>query len=171
MRARDFSSLKIPFVAVATDLEKGEVYPIKSGPIAVAVHASAALPPYFHSVSLDGRTLVDGGVTAPLPVSVALTYRPQVVIAVNVSGSLSPKMPKNSISEVARSYSITLNVLEEINGREANVVIIPDVGSNGTFNISNKQGLFDAGSKAATKTLPQIRKVLAEKNIIVPASR
>ena len=171
MKAQDFSSLKIPFIAVATDLEKGEAYPIGSGPIAPAIHASAALPPYFHSVSLDGRTLVDGGVTAPLPVSIALTYRPQIVIAVNVSGLLPSKMPKNDLSEVARSYSITLDALEDFNEREADVVIRPDVGTNGTFNISDKDDLFDAGSRAATDALPQIKKLLLEKGIVVPASK
>jgi NTE family protein len=171
MKANDFASLKIPFVAVATDLEKGEAYPITNGPIAPAVHASAALPPYFHSVSLDGRTLVDGGVTAPLAVEVARAYRPQVIIAVNVSGSLPPKMPGNSLSEVARSYSITLDVLEEFNERDANVVITPDVGTNGTFDVSDKEGLFEAGSKAAISALPQIKKVLAEKGIVITNSR
>ncbi len=170
MRSRDFSDLRIRFVAVATDLGKGEVFPIDSGLIAPAVHASAALPPYFHSVSIEGRTLVDGGVTAPLPVSVALKYHPQVVIAVNVAGPLSPTMPKNSLCEVARSFSITLNVLAQISGGEAHVVIIPDVGTASTFNISDKEDLFDAGVKAGNEALPRIKKVLAKKGIIPLAS-
>ncbi len=170
MRARDFDDLKIPFVAVATDLGKGEVFPIDTGPVATAVHASAALPLYFHSVSLGGRTLVDGGVTAPLPVSVALKYRPQVVIAVNVAGTLPPTIPKNSLGEVARSFSILLGVLGQIDGRGADVVITPDVGAVGTFNASDKENLFDAGARAVTEALPRIKKVLAEKGINPPAS-
>lgn len=170
MRADDFGGLKIRFVAVATDLGKGEVFPIDSGAVAPAVHASAALPPYFHSVSLGGRTLVDGGVTAPLAVNVALKYRPQVVIAVNVSGMLSSKMPRNSIGEVARSYSITLDVLEQITAQKADVVVVPDVGTAGTFNASDKKGLFDAGAAAATKSLPKIKELLAERGIVLPAS-
>lgn len=171
MKASDFSGLKIPFVAVASDLEKGVAYPIGSGPVAPAVHASAAMPLYFHSVQLNGRTLVDGGVTAPLPVAIARTYGPQVVIAVNVSGSLSSKMPGNSLGEVARSYSITLDVLEDFNAREADVVITPDIGAAGTFDIADKQFLFDAGAKSATAALPQIKKILAEKGIAVPSAR
>lgn len=170
MRADDFGGLKIRFVAVATDLVKGEVFPIDSGAVAPAVHASAALPPYFHSVSLDGHTLVDGGVTAPLAVNVALKYRPQVVIAVNVSGRLSSKMPRNSIGEVARSYSITLDVLEQITAQKADIVIVPDVGTAGTFDASDKKGLFDAGAAAATKSLPKIKELLAVKGIVSPAS-
>jgi len=171
MRASDFGDLKIPFVAVATDLEKGAAYPIESGEVAPAVHASVAMPLYFHSVELNGRTLVDGGVTAPLPVDVALAYHPTVIIAVSVAGSLPSKMPGNSLSEVRRSYSITLDALENFNAREADVLIKPDIGTSGTFNLSDKQFLFDAGAKAATEALPQIKKILAQKGIAVPSVR
>lgn len=74
-------------------------------------------------------------------------------------------MPRNPVSEVARSYSITLDVLERINEREADVVIVPDVGTSGTFNIPNKQELFEAGIKAATEALPRLKKLLEEKGI------
>lgn len=168
MQASDFSDLKIPFVAVATDLEQGVVCPLDSGPIAPAVHASVALPPYFHSVSLGGRTLVDGGVTAPLPVSVAKSYQPEVVIAVSVSGSLSREVPKNALKEVARSYSITLAVLGKLDEREANLVITPDVSAAKTFKVSNSEELFNAGVKAATESLPRLKQVLLEKGIALP---
>jgi len=171
MHASDFRELKIPFVAVSTDLEKGVSYPIDAGPIAPAVHASVAMPLYFHSVQLDGRTLVDGGVTAPLAVSIARKYRPDVVIAVSVSGSLPPKMPSNSLGEVARSYSITLDTLEGISKSSADVVVTPDIGTSGTFKVSDKQFLFDAGAKAAIQALPQIKKIMADKGIALRTAR
>jgi NTE family protein len=163
MTARDFKDLKIRFVAVATDLEKGEVFPIVSGPVAPAVHASAALPPYFRSVSLNGRTLVDGGVTAPVPVAIALKYQPKVTIAVRLAADLSPKLPKDSLGEIARSYSISLEKLGEVYANEADVAIHPDLGTAGIFDFSNKEALFQAGVTAATKALPRIRELVEKR--------
>lgn len=165
LQARDFSELKIPFVAVATDYGAGEVFPINSGPVAQAVHASAALPPYFRAVQRDGRRLVDGGVTAPLPVNVALKYNPEVVIAVNVSGALPTKLPTNDVSEVVRAYSITLEVLCNLNAQNAQIVISPNVGGAKTFNVSDPTVLFNAGAQAAKQALPRIKQLLAEKKI------
>lgn len=79
-------------------------------------------------------------------------------------------MPKNSLGEVAQSLSIPLSVLGQIGGRAADVIIIPVVSAAGTFNVSDKQDLFNAGAKAASEALPQIRRELAEKGIILPAS-
>jgi predicted acylesterase/phospholipase RssA len=110
-------------------------------------------------------------VTTPLPVDVTLKYQPQVIIAVSVAGSLTSKMRKNPLSEVSRSYSITLDVLAQLNAKDADLVIHPYVGSAGTFDGSDKQALLDAGVTAATKSLPQIKKLLAEKGIVINAPR
>lgn len=168
LQARDFRDLKIPFVAVATDFGAGEVLPLTSGPLVEAVHASAALPPYLRPVQLDGRTLVDGGVTAPLPVNVALKYKPDIVIAVDVSGALPAKILTNDVSTVARAYSITLDVLCQLNGQNADVVINPDVDGATTFKFTDPTVLFDAGAKAANEALPKIKRLLAAKGIELP---
>src|SRR6266545_12253 len=54
--------LKVPFAAVATDLNWGKRVVLDKGSIAKAVHASSAIPGVFEPVSHDGKLLVDGGV-------------------------------------------------------------------------------------------------------------
>ena len=56
-----FDSLPIPFRAVATDLERGEMAVQDRGSLPSAVRASMAVPSAFSPVSRDGRLLVDGG--------------------------------------------------------------------------------------------------------------
>jgi predicted acylesterase/phospholipase RssA len=67
----DFDSLPIPFRAVATDLGSGDPVTMGSGDLAQAVRASIAVPLVFAPELREGRFLVDGGLSANIPVAVA----------------------------------------------------------------------------------------------------
>ena len=77
-----------PFAAVATDLQAGREIWLRSGPIAEAVRASISLPGIFSPAAIDGKWLVDGGLTNPVPVSVCRALGADVIIAVNLNGDL-----------------------------------------------------------------------------------
>jgi NTE family protein len=77
--------LPLPFRAVATDLISGEEIVFDKGPLAEAILASIAIPALFMPVYHDGRYLVDGGLSNPLPVSVARPLSAAPCVAVNVS--------------------------------------------------------------------------------------
>ena len=67
---RDFDDLPIPFRAVATDVSNGQSVILGEGDLATAIRASMAIPSAFSTVELDGRILVDGGVSNNVPVDV-----------------------------------------------------------------------------------------------------
>ena len=67
----DFDSLPIPFRAMATDLGTGEPVVMSSGDLAQAVRASIAVPLVFAPELREDRFLVDGGLSANIPVAVA----------------------------------------------------------------------------------------------------
>ncbi len=90
-----FNSLEMPqlienqpikFAAVATDMRTGREVDILDGPIIEAMRASIALPGVVSPFLKDGRWLVDGGMTNPVPVSVCRAMGADVVIAVNPEG-------------------------------------------------------------------------------------
>jgi NTE family protein len=62
----------IPIHVVATDLITGNEVLLSSGSAVDAALASAAIPGVFPSVLINGRELVDGGVTNNTPISTAL---------------------------------------------------------------------------------------------------
>ncbi|MGJ6968604.1 patatin-like phospholipase family protein, partial [Streptosporangium sp. G11] len=64
--------LKIPFTAVAMDLATGAQALLDHGDLQSALLASAAIPGILPPVNREGRTLVDGGVIAFVPVRAAL---------------------------------------------------------------------------------------------------
>jgi NTE family protein len=81
----DFDSLPIPFRAVATDLDRGDAVVLRSGDLAQAVRASAAVPLLFAPELRDGRYLTDGGLAANIPVAVARAEGADRVIVVDAT--------------------------------------------------------------------------------------
>ncbi|WP_410473428.1 patatin-like phospholipase RssA [Guyparkeria sp. TX1] len=84
----DIEKLRIPFAAVATDLEAGREVWLREGSLIDAVHASIAVPGLMSPVRNEGRWLVDGGLTDPVPVSLCRALGADVVIAVNLNSDL-----------------------------------------------------------------------------------
>ncbi|MFN2424854.1 MAG: patatin-like phospholipase family protein [Candidatus Binatia bacterium] len=80
----DIEDLRIPFAAVATDLDTGEEVVLDRGPVIDAVRASIAIPGVFRPRTIDSRVLVDGGLVNPIPVSVARQMGADFVIAVSI---------------------------------------------------------------------------------------
>jgi len=81
----DFAGLQIPLTVMATDLHRRAEAPLISGALRPAVAASIAIPGLFRPVVIDGRVLIDGGTTNPLPFDV-LFGRADTVVAVDVFG-------------------------------------------------------------------------------------
>lgn len=71
------------YAAVATDLATGEKVAIQRGDVGSAVVASCSIPGVFIPTMFEGRELVDGGLTSPVPVAVARQMGADVVIGVN----------------------------------------------------------------------------------------
>jgi NTE family protein len=81
----DFSALEIPLTVMATDLHRRLEMPLSQGPLHPAIAASIAIPGLFRPVVVEGRVLIDGGTTNPLPFD-TLAGRADIVIAVDLFG-------------------------------------------------------------------------------------
>jgi len=165
LRARTFGQLKIPLVAISTDLKTGQTVAISSGPIAPAINASASVPPIFQPVHLYGHTLIDGGFVDLVPVDVAKHYAPEVIIAVNIVPDIPRQMPTGKLGVYDRAYVLSDARFANFNEAGADIVLHPYVGQAGLFDSSDKQPLFKAGEMAAQRALPQICALLKAKNI------
>ena len=76
------------FVAVATELNTGHEVWIESGSLITALRASYALPGIFEPIKCNNRTLVDGALVNPVPVSVCRAHEETLVVAVNLNYDL-----------------------------------------------------------------------------------
>ena len=157
LQAHNFNQLKIPFIAMATDFTTGQPIQLRSGPIAPAINASAAIPLAFRPVHMYGRTLVDGGVTDNVAADIARRYHPKLIIAVDINKNLDDKLPANAFSILSRTYNITAQRLSDKITQQADIVLYPDVRQIGTFDDSDRNFLIKAGEKVAIKAMPLIK--------------
>jgi NTE family protein len=104
----EFSALGIPLTVMTTDLHRREELAFSSGPLRPALAASIAFPGLFRPVSLEGRILVDGGATNPLPFD-QLLDRADVIAAVDVFGA--PGADRSDIPGAWESIFTTILVM------------------------------------------------------------
>lgn len=129
----DFDNLRIPFRAVATDIAKGDAIVLDSGSLAIAMRASMAVPSVFSPVHLDGRILVDGGLTDNLPVKVARNMGADIVIVIDISTPLLEEEEIDSLISITDQLTRLLTAQNTRTSRESlysgDILIIPDLGN------------------------------------------
>lgn len=162
--ARHFDALHIPLAVVTTDLHRGKTFVIRSGPLAPALQASSAVPMVFTPVRMYGRTLVDGGVASPMPVEVAQSFKPKLVIAVDIGTSPDYGKVKNGYQLAMRSLHISYFTLANWQAQQADIVIHPAIDEYDMFADYANNDLYQAGKVAALKMLPHLQQALAKIN-------
>lgn len=109
-RGRSFEDLDVPFVVVATDLATGEAVALDRGPLEQALTASIAIPGLLPPVHLDGRCLVDGSLSADLPIGEAVRRGATEVWAMRCACCASPKYRFDSLTTViAQTFGIAVD--------------------------------------------------------------
>ena len=167
LNATHFEDLQIPCLVVATDMISGEELCFGSGPLAPVIHASCAIPYFFHPVEAYGRYLIDGGVTNPIPVSIAKKHGAQVIIAVDITFSLPKALPTNLLGIAKRSMEICFHKVNRLCLENADVVITPDVKTIGVFEDEAFDLLFEAGRASAREALPEIQRLLEKSDVAI----
>jgi NTE family protein len=104
----DFAALQIPLTVMATDLHRREEAIFTSGPLFPALASSMAIPGLFRPVTHDGRILVDGGATNPLPFD-RLRGHADVIVAVDVFGL--PSAERDDLPSAWESVFTTLLIM------------------------------------------------------------
>lgn len=166
LRAQRFEELKIPFLAVATNLDTGKLHIFGSGPIAPAVNASSAAPPFFHPVFLYGHTYIDGGLIDPVAVDVAQGFHPKLIIAVSLNYPLSKDLPTNGAGVFLRGFDMMLMRLNDYSAAQAQIIIRPQAEDDiMMFDGSKRSDMMRIGEAATLKAMHEIKKRLNEQHI------
>ncbi len=153
-----FDDLKIPFVAVATDLYSGEDVALTRGRLATAVQASAAVPGAFPPVPWEGMLLVDGYITknVPVPEPGEPPNRADVIV-VDVQRDLHSVGPwENGIEVVARAEWIMQIQLNRYYLEWADLVLVPEVREVHWADFSRIDQLVEAGRISAVEKEEEI---------------
>lgn len=106
----DFAQATIPLRIAATDLRTGERVGLDRGRVSDAVRASIAMPLVLRPWEIDGRLLVDGGASDPLPISLAIREGADIILAMGFETPPSSRMG-SLLGLGGQSLSITINHL------------------------------------------------------------
>jgi NTE family protein len=157
--AKTFEELRTPLAIATTDINAGVSVYYSHGPIAPPLRASCAYPGLFVPIQFEGRTLVDGFLTAPVPVEGALLLGADVVIAVYLEAG-TVEQPRTFTDVLSRAFNIVQKHSDLTWRTQADVIIEPDVKSFVWDDFSRTPEMVAAGEAAALAALPQIRAVL-----------
>ncbi len=162
---KKFEDCKIPFVAVATDLKTGEIVILDKGKIAQAVRASISIPLIFKPIEINGRTLADGGLSAPVPVEIARNMGADIVIAVNLDKHYCIEKWSPGWYDIANdSLNILRHHLALLNTAGADIVVEIDNGKSYWYQFVNGQNKILAGETAMKKSLSTLQKIIYQKS-------
>jgi NTE family protein len=154
--------LKIPFYAVAADIQTGREVVFGTGNTGTAVRASCSIPGVFIPPVISGRMYVDGGTVSPVAVEAARKLGADIVIAVDVSSDAGSAIPKGTIETILQSISIMYSKLSAIQLANADVIIKPEVGFIGGADFSKRHEAVLEGEKAALAAMPLIQDIMNE---------
>lgn len=164
---RTFADSQLPLFVVSTDLYSGEPVIHTSGSILNAVVASIAIPLVFPPWQEGERLLVDGGVSNPLPVDVAIREGAELVVAMGFEIPTRARM--RSYSAVTTHFnSLYMNNLLKATFAFANLAhhaeiipILPEFErSVGTFSGDQIPHIIEAGVRATEKQMAYIRRLV-----------
>jgi NTE family protein len=178
MRARlpvtRFEELKIPFAAVATELKTGEAVVMRDeGDVPFAIRASCAIPGwYVPVVDQDGRQLVDGGLVAVLPSTMARALGADIVIAVDVNreGASFIGPTSSVIGVLLHSLILVQKTASHYQRERADIVISPKVGHIRWDEMGRAEELMALGYQAGLESIPQIQKLIDDVSTSQPKS-
>lgn len=154
---RDFKKLPIPFLCMATDIEFGQQVILDKGVLAQALFASSALPSVFSPVILDGRFLIDGGVTNNYPIEEIRKLGADIIIGVDVQSGLRDRNQLQDATKIL--FQITnLQMIEKmkLNAKNTDIYIKPDIKEYGAVSFEKAKEIILRGEEAAFSVYEKI---------------
>jgi NTE family protein len=154
---RSFSDLKIPFASVATDLDSGNKVTLIKGSISNSIKASVTFPLLYSPTVIDNRNLVDGGLTANIPVNVAKELGADITITVNTTSPLRTKDElDNPLNTADQIISITMAQLNQHQLINSDIIITPELGNYSAVDFNGMDTLILKGYQKAKEFIQNI---------------
>lgn len=160
---------QLPLHITATNFMDGELVDLSHGPVTSAIRASLAIPFAFAPVDRDGMLLVDGYVSDPMPVSVAIKHGARVIVAVGFESPMMEEIGSAGRFAMQLSSIMSNNLLRArfaFNSAAHHaelITIIPEFKKRiRLFDTDKVPYIIEAGAKAAREQIAYLRLLLAK---------
>jgi NTE family protein len=159
-----FDQLPIPFRAIATDLETGEMVVLDQGPLPLAMRASMAVPGVFAPLETEERIYVDGGLVRNLPVDIARAMDVDRLIVVKLD---SDPPTREQLSTVLGSIGQMVNFVFAQNEERSlteidptrDILVRPQLGDIGSGDFNRGREAITTGVEAARRVSDQLARL------------
>lgn len=130
--AKRVEDTEIPLAISTTDFYAASEVTIESGDLETAVAASIAIPGLISAPKLDGRVLIDGAYTNPVPMDQVRRKGCGLLIAVDVTGNPRPQSSTSDTGPtelILGSTQILQKQVMKLQSRfsEPDILILPDI--------------------------------------------
>lgn len=160
--------LKIPFVAVATDLQKGSIIELSKGRVRDNIIASASIPSVYPAVKMGERILCDGGLVNNVPDDIARKLATDyVVLSIDVIGEYSKQVESSKLKIISRTVNALTLMQTQIttyNGVHSDLRINisqPDVPQM-SFTTQCAERSIQYGINSMKKNVAKLKKLLED---------
>jgi NTE family protein len=152
--------MKIPFGAVATDLNTGTSILFRRGNTGLAVRASSSVPGIFQAVKIGDHHYVDGGLASPVPVQYAREMGADFVIAVNISSLPEAQATDSSLEVLLQTFTIMGQSINRHELKGADVVISPGLANMKSNDFQGRNLAILAGEEATISVMASLKQKL-----------
>lgn len=164
---RRLEDASIPLHVVATDLANGQKVVLGKGRVRDAIRASVAIPYVWKPWKIDGRMLMDGCASDPLPIDVAIREGADVILAMGFE-SPYPSRIRSATRFAFQVNSVYTNNLLRANyafhnlAHHAEIIpVLPDFGRPiRLFDTGEIPHVIEQGERATEAQLPHILRAL-----------
>lgn len=147
---RDFSKLPIPFLCMATDIETGEEVLLDKGYLPQAMLASSAFPSLFSPVEINGRLLVDGGVSNNYPIDEIKKLGANFIIGVDVQDDIKDRHALKDATKILVQIS-NMQMMGRMKQKigQTDIYIKPDITTFNVISFDDGRAIISKGEEAA----------------------
>jgi NTE family protein len=161
----EFGALNIPLTVVASDLHARREIAFTASALRPALAASIALPTIMRPVVVDGRVLIDGGATNPLPFDL-LHGRADAIVAVDTlvpAFEQSTTVPTAIEAIFATVLVMTTSIVNEKLKHDApDLLVQPNVGAFRTLDFFQASAILRAAEPVKTQIRTRLQALLAD---------
>ena len=162
-----FADARLPLYITATDFLSGEQVTLDEGPLTDAIRASMAIPFVFAPWRVGDRLLMDGFLSDPLPVNVAMREGADVILALGFESPMMRRITTPGRVALQLTGVMSNNLLRSrfafhnLSHHSEVVPIIPDFTERvSIFDTDKIPYVIEEGRRATERHLPHLAGML-----------
>ncbi len=156
-----FDDLQCELIVTATDIYTGEPVYIRQGPLIPALLATSAIPIVYKPVSLNGRLLIDGGISNNFPVE-PVNNGKYKIIGCHANPVLTLEGELDYMALVDRCVSIVLHKDIKHKAKKCDIFIEPPLLSNyGMFQMKKAEEIIEVGYQYTKSLKESFEKIIS----------